>query len=154
MHEDNNGSAIGEPRWRDASLVRKPCGTCSSLGIGTPIVRRGAPYKPHMMRAMLVSNLSVEDRFANGTQGKLLHWHPPDAPRGKAVSASHPELLARFAKETALQKREMFPDVDHMDVTVRQETLTRVPGQPVMLQLPVVPSYALTVHKVGARLKD
>ena len=104
--------------------------------------------KPHMMRAMLVSNLSVEDRFANGTQGRLLHWHPHDAPRGKALSALHPELQARFAKESSLKKREMLPDVDHMDVQVKQETLTRVPGQPSMLQLPVVPGYALTVHKV------
>ena len=105
--------------------------------------------KPHMMRAMLVSNLSVEDRFANGTQGRILHWHPPDAPRGKALSALHPELQARFAKESSLKKREMLPDVDHMDVQVKQETLTRVPGQPSMLQLPVVPGYALTVHNVN-----
>ena len=65
------------------------------------------------------------------------------------MSASHPELVVRFAKESALQKREMLADVDHMDVTARQETLTRVPGQPAMLQLPIVPGYALTVHKAG-----
>ena len=31
-----------------------------------------------------------------------------------------------------------------LDIQVRQETLTTIPGQPVMLQLPLVPSYALT----------
>ena len=56
--------------------------------------------RPHMMRAMLVSNLAVEQRFANGTQGRLLYWHPDKAQRGKALYATHPELLARFAKET------------------------------------------------------
>ena len=49
-----------------------------------------------------------------------------------------------------MQKREMFPDIDTMDVTCRQETLSLVQGQPCMLQLPVVPSYALTVHKTQA----
>ena len=62
----------------------------------------------------------------------------------KAISASHPELLVRFAKESSMSKSEMVPDVDHMDIQVRQETLTTIPGQPVMLQLPLVPSYALT----------
>ena len=118
-----------------------------------PASEKGRPAaRPHMMRAMLVSNLSVEDRFANGTQGRVLHWYPPSAPRGKALSASHPELVVRFAKESALQKREMFADVDHMDVKARQETLTRVPGRPAMLQLPIVPGYALTVHKVSKTL--
>ena len=118
-----------------------------------PASETGRPAaRPHMMRAMLVSNLSVEDRFANGTQGRVLHWYPPSAPRGKALSASHPELVVRFAKESALQKGEMFADVDHMDVTARQETLTRVPGRPAMLQLPIVPGYALTVHKVSKTL--
>ena len=106
--------------------------------------------RPHMMRAMLVSNLAVEQRFANGTQGRLLYWHPEKAQRGKALYATHPELLARFAKESAMQKREMFPDIDTMDVTCRQETLSRVQGQPCMLQLPIVPGYALTVHKTQA----
>ena len=37
----------------------------------------------------------------------------------------------------------MLPDVDHIDVQPRQENL-HIRGQPVMLQLCVVPSYALT----------
>jgi len=106
--------------------------------------------KPHMMRAMLVSNLAVEQRFANGTQGRLMYWYPADSEKGRALYSSHPELLARFVKESALQKREMFPDLDHIDVTARQETLSSFQGQPALLQLPIVPSYALTVHKTQA----
>jgi len=41
-------------------------------------------------------------------------------------------------------------DVDHVDVQARQETLTKCQGQPVLVQLPLVPSYALTVHKTQA----
>ena len=103
-----------------------------------------------MMRVMLVSNLSIEQRFANGTQGRLMYWNPERAEKGKALYSSHPELLARVVKESALQKREMFPDVDHIDVTARQETLSSFQGQPSLLQLPIVPSYALTVHKTQA----
>ncbi len=99
---------------------------------------------------MLVSNLAVEQRFANGTQGRLMYWNPPSSEKGKALYSSHPELLARFVKESALQKREMFPDIDHIDVTARQETLASFQGQPALLQLPIVPSYALTVHKTQA----
>jgi len=55
--------------------------------------------------------------------------------------------MARFAKESSLSKREMFPDIDHMDVMARQETITSIRGEPVLLQLPVVPCYAITVHK-------
>ena len=106
--------------------------------------------RPHMMRVMLVSNLSVEQRFANGTQGRLMYWNPPSTEKGKSLYSSRPELLARFVKESALHKREMFPDIDHIDVTARQETLASVPGQPSLLQLPIVPAYALTVHKTQA----
>ena len=87
------------------------------------------------------------------TQGRLLHWCPtdPDVEESKkAVPASHPNISARFVKESALQKRGMFlPDVDMMDISVRQENLN-ARGQPIMLQLPLVPAYALTVHKTQA----
>ena len=109
--------------------------------------RRG---KPHMMRAMLVSNLALDQRFCNGVQGRILHWHPEKAQARKVLSASHPELLVRFAKETSMKKAEMFPDVDHIDITARQETLVNVPGLPVLVQVPAVPCYALTVHKTQA----
>ena len=83
-------------------------------------------------------------------QGRLLHWRPESVQNKKALPASYPGLLARFAKETSLSKREMFPDIDHMDVMARQETITSIRGEPVLLQLPVVPCYALTVHKTQA----
>ena len=37
-----------------------------------------------------------------------------------------------------------------MDIGARQETLTTMPGQPVLVQLPLIPAYALTVHKTQA----
>ena len=55
-----------------------------------------------------------------------------------------------IVKESSLQKREMFPDIDHVDIPPRPEALNSVPGRPVLLQVPVVPSYALTVHKTQA----
>ena len=63
-------------------------------------------------QVMLVSNLAVEQRFANGTQGRLMSWHPAKISGRKAVLASHPELVARFVKESALSKHELFPDLD------------------------------------------
>ena len=68
------------------------------------------------------------------------------------MPASHPSLCARFVKETALEKRSAFlPDIDMIDCAVRQENLNFA-GQPIMLQLPLVPAYALTVHKTQAAL--
>ena len=98
--------------------------------------------KPHMMRVMLIrrarslpsrraspppplgsespplkaevvsSNLAVDQRFANGTQGRLLQWHPgATESKRKALPAYCPDLLARFCKETSLSKQEMLPDI-------------------------------------------
>ena len=94
---------------------------------------------------MLVSNLAVDERFANGTQGRVLYWFPESVKQKLALPASHRELMVRFAKEGSIGKAEMFPDKDHMDVMARLETLTAVPGQPVLLQLPLVPSYGLAI---------
>ena len=53
-----------------------------------------------------------------------MHWYPPaTTERRKALPAYCPDLLARFCKETSKQKQEMLPDVDHMDIGVRQENL-------------------------------
>ena len=99
---------------------------------------------------MLISNLAVDQRFANGTQGRLLHWHPGATEnKRRALPAYCPDLLARFCKESSLNKAEMLPDVDHMDIGARQENLA-VRGEPIMLQLCVVPAYALTIHKTQA----
>ena len=86
--------------------------------------------RPHMMRAMLVSNLAVQERFANGslnsilglelrlwhkypklsgTQGRLMHWHPEMCERKKVLYSTNAEIVVRFVKESALNKREMLP---------------------------------------------
>ena len=57
-------------------------------------------HSPHLMRCMLSSNLAVDQRFANGTQGRLLHWGPDaESSRKAAVPANHPDLGARFVKD-------------------------------------------------------
>ena len=92
--------------------------------------------KPHLMRVMLVSNLDVQQRFANGTQGRLLYWFPDKLPqKRKAISASCPDLTARFMKETSMTKTEMLADIDFVDVTARQENINNVPGNPVQFLL-------------------
>ena len=49
-----------------------------------------------------------------------------------------------------MQKRgQLLPEIDTMDIQVRQENLN-IRGAPIMLQLPLVPAYALTVHKTQA----
>ena len=114
---------------------------------------------------MLTANLAVDMRFANGTQaggswvfvvcqpwlrkyvfalqGRLFWWTPGGVDSKKALPSSHPELLARFAKEASVKKAELFPDIDTLDIQVRQEPL-RIRGEPQMVQLPLVPAYALT----------
>lgn len=105
----------------------------------------------HLMRVMLVSNLDVEQRFANGTQGRLLYWYPDKLETTrKIVTAACPGLMCRFVKEASVAKSSYQADIDFIDVTVRQETMSNVPQQPVQLQLGVVPAYALTIHKVQA----
>ena len=132
-----------------------------------------------MMRCMLTANLAVDMRFANGTQaydqafvlcahvysfccgtatsvvfspagqGRLFYWNPGCVDSKKALPSSHPELLVRFAKEASVTKSELFPDIDTLDVVVRQEAL-QFRGEPQLLQLPLVPAYALTIHKTQA----
>ena len=50
----------------------------------------GPAQSRHLMRVMLVSNLAVENRFANGTQGRLMSWDPERVENNK--KARHPEL--------------------------------------------------------------
>ena len=69
------------------------------------------PY-PSTLKTALTSNLAVDQRFANGTQGRLLQWHPGACEsKRKALPAYCPDLLARFCKETSLSKSEMLPDI-------------------------------------------
>ena len=64
-----------------------------------------------------------------------------------AYSTQHSKQAARFVKESSLNKRSQFlPEIDMIDCHVRQENLS-IRGDPIMLQLPLVPAYALTVHK-------
>ena len=95
---------------------------------------------------MLTNNLDVEQRFANGTQGRLLCWHPSGetGDKRRKIQASHPELSVRFVKESSLAKSEFLADIDHLDVAPRGESMS-APGNPVMLQLGFLPAYALTV---------
>ena len=66
----------------------------------------------------------MDQRFANGTQGRLLFFGPEVEGSRKAIPSSHPEVSARFVKESAVKKRGTFlPDVDMIDVSVRQENL-------------------------------
>ena len=68
--------------------------------------------KPHLMRVMIVSNIAVNERFANGTQGRLLHWHPgATESKRRALPAYCPDLLARFCKESSMSKLEMMPGI-------------------------------------------
>ena len=61
-------------------------------------------------KVMMIQNIAVDQRFANGTQGRLLHWHPvATANKDKALPAYCQELLVRFCKESALNKTELMP---------------------------------------------
>ena len=64
-------------------------------------------------------------------QGRLFWWGPGNPGDKKTLPASHPELLARFVKEGSTSKAELFPDIDTLDVTARNEPL-RVRGEPQM----------------------
>ena len=57
-------------------------------------------------------NLALDQRFANGTQGRLLCWAPEKAETRKALQASHPEIFVRFVKESSLKRRELLADID------------------------------------------
>lgn len=90
----------------------------------------------------------------------------------KALLASHPDLQARFLRESALRKPSFLADIDFLDCTIRSEIMTSVQGAPAMtgggadtsrrshklclfahtrfqrsnrMQLPLIPCYALTV---------
>ncbi len=95
----------------------------------------------HLMRAMITSNVAVDCRFANGTQGRVMMWHP-EAPneKKKQLPASFHNLHVRVAKETSLNKQELLPDVDQMDIHARQENLP-CRGDPILLQVSLVPAY-------------
>ena len=82
--------------------------------------------------------LRQRDRSA---QARHVSFPPP------IVSGAH-VLFAQ--NKTKTNKRGTFlPDIDMIDCAVRQENI-HARGDPIMLQLPLVPAYALTVHKTQA----
>ena len=103
-----------------------------------------AEYGPIEFRLVLRTMSTV---CMPGTQGRLLQWQPDrDAADKKALLASHPDLQARFLRESALRKESLLADIDFLDVTIRSEIMPSVQGAPAMMQLPLIPAYALTVH--------
>jgi hypothetical protein len=74
-------------------------------------------------------------------QARRASFPPP------TVSGAH---VLRTQNKTKTNKRGTFlPDIDMIDCAVRQENI-HARGDPIMLQLPLVPAYALTVHKTQA----
>ena len=109
--------------------------------------------RPHCMRAMLVANLDVPHRFANGCLGRVTSWSPEyTSSRRAPVPAHHPDVGARFYHESSFQsgKKHFLPEVDFLDVVPRRETVVNARGQPTMLQIQLQPAYALTIHKIQA----
>ena len=104
--------------------------------------------RKHLMRVMLNSNVALKERFVNGLQCRVLHWHPGHVEKGKALFASHPELLVRIAKESAYASESaLVEEVHFMDISARPEVLKGTAGTS-MVQVPLQPAYGLTNHKV------
>ena len=57
------------------------------------------------MRAMLVANLDVSNRFANGARGRVACWHPEiEQPCVEdTVDANEENLCVRFDHEDSIQ---------------------------------------------------
>ena len=112
-------------------------------------VQRDPSAAPHLMRVMLVSNLDVENKKANGSQGRLLHWWPASVDGRKPLEAGFPNLHVRFVDECAYRARGELRHVsDYIDVPARENTLTGRDCKTVLHQVPISPAYALTIHKV------
>ena len=104
-----------------------------------------------MMRVMLISNIAVNERFANGIHKADCSIGILELRKANGARCQHIALISSrvFCKESSLTKQEMLPDMDLMDLGARQETLN-IRGEPILLQLCVVPAYALTIHKTQA----
>ena len=46
-----------------------------------------------------------------------------------------------------INEQKQLPEIDFMDLTARREMLTHARSQPTLMQVPLVPAYALTVRK-------
>ena len=82
-----------------------------------------------------------------------MSWFPAATEnKRRALPAYAPNLLCRFLKESSMAKQHFYPDLDFMDLGVRNEPL-QVQGNPIMLQLSVAPSYELTLAARKRRAK-
>ena len=112
-----------------------------------PLPMHAAPF---FMRAMLVANKDVENRFANGTQGRIVWWSPNlENVKADAISAADPEVTVRFVHEDAVAsgQQQWLSGVDFIDLQPGTEEVPQARGKPNMLQLQVQPANALTIHK-------
>ena len=92
----------------------KPCPCCHSLSFDFYHLHCSLilKYVFRMLKVMMIQNIAVDQRFANGTQGRLLHWHPTETEsKRKALPAYSQDLLVRFCKESALSKTELMPGI-------------------------------------------
>ena len=114
--------------------------------------------KPFLMRAMLVANIDVENRFANGTQGRIVQWSPEVVQsedkddKAPTVNATDAEVMVRFVHEHALRdsRRNWMSGIDFIDIMPRSEEVPKAKGKPRMTQLQVIAANALTIHKIQA----
>ena len=114
--------------------------------------------KPFLMRAMLVANIDVENRFANGTQGRIVQWSPEVVQsedkddKAPTVNATDAEVMVRFVHEHALRdsRRNWVSGIDFIDIMPRSEEVPKAKGKPRMTQLQVIAANALTIHKIQA----
>ncbi len=109
---------------------------------------------PHRMHVTIISNLDVDQRFAKGTQGRLLNWHPgATESKRRALRANCPDLIARFCKLISLRKQQMPPDIDMIDITTRQENLN-LKSEPITFKLCIVPAYSLRTLGVARHCRS
>ena len=124
--------------------------------LGDPLAFKQS--KPYYMRAMLVANVDVPNRFANGTQGRIVSWSPEQNDRhASPIGASDPAIMVRFVHEHALtsDKQTWLSGIDFIDIASRSEEAPRAKGKPRMVQLQIQPANGLTIHKVQAlTIKD
>ena len=76
------------------------------------------PSKRHMMRAMLTANIAVDQRFANGTQGRIMMFHPMKTKdKRSALPASYKDLMAQPKQHRSytLLSYSAFEGLDRLD---------------------------------------
>ena len=96
----------------------------------TPDCRRHVLCASHPFHSVSARHPLTGHRHSLPTADR---WHPDREPTDKKVLlASHPELQARFLRESALRKSTFLADIDFIDVTTRSEIMNSVQGAPAM----------------------